>query len=251
MNEASPMLEFRRVEKRFGRVRALGGIDLTVRAGEIVALLGTPAAGTSTVVGLAAALHRPDQGMVALLGSDLRRADRALFGRVGFVFEEADLDVRLSVDGHLRYRAGLMGLGRSEARALTARALDAFGLAERAEDGAGVLSVTSRRQLALARAALGVPALLVADRSADGLEPDERNTVLEPLLRLRSEERTAILLTTGEPAVAAAADRVVVLHRGRVVFDGTSAGFLGEGAGSAAAAFAALVRAASEEAARA
>jgi ABC-2 type transport system ATP-binding protein len=249
MNEASPMLEFRRVEKRFGRVRALSGVDLTVRAGELVALLGGPDAGTSTVVALVAALVRPDRGTIAVLGSDLRTASRDLFGRVGFVFEEPDLDPRLSVDGHLRYRAGIMGLGRSEARALTARALDAFGLAERAEDGAGVLSVASRRKLALARAALGGPALLVADRSADGLDPDERTTVLEPLLRLRSEDRTAILLATGEASVAAAADRVVVLHRGRVVFDGTSAAFLAEGAGNGAAAFAALVRSASEEAA--
>jgi len=247
MNEASPILEFRRVEKRFGRVRALAGVDLAVRAGELVALLGTPDAGTSTVVGLAAGLLRPDQGVVAVLGSDLRRAGRSLFGRVGYVFEESDLDARLSVVGHLRYRAGVMGLGRSETRALTSRALDAFGLAERAEDGAGVLSVTSRRQLALARAALARPALLVADRSADGLDADERNTVIEPLRRLQSEDRTGILLTTGDPSIAAAADRVVVLHRGRVVFDGTSGAFKGEGAGDAAAAFAALVRSSSEE----
>lgn len=247
MNEASPILEFRRVGKRFGRVRALDGVDLAVRPGELVALLGSPGAGTSTMVKLAAALLRPDQGLVALFGRDLRTAGRDLFGRIGFVFEEPDLDARLTVDGHLRYRAGVMGFGRSDARALTARALGRFGLAERAEDRAGVLSVASRRQLALARAALGAPALIVADRSADGLDPDDRGTVLEPLLRLRSEDRTAILLVTAEPAVAAAAERVVVLHRGRTAFDGTREAFMAAGEGDVTAAFAALVRAASGE----
>ncbi|MCW5715796.1 MAG: ATP-binding cassette domain-containing protein [Bauldia sp.] len=247
MDEASPILEFRRVEKRFGRVRALDGIDVAVRSGELVAVLGTPGAGTSTMVKLAAALLRPDRGVVAVLGRDLRTASRDLHARMGFAFEEPELDGRLTVDGHLRYRAGLMGLGSSQARAATARALAGFGLAERGEDRAGVLSVTSRRQLALARAALGVPVLIAADRSADGLDDDERSSLLEPLLRLRSDDRTAILLTTAEPAVAASADRIVVLHRGRIAFDGTRAAFGAAGSGDVVAAFAALVRSTSEE----
>ncbi len=247
MNEASPIMEFRRVGKRFGRVRALDGVDLAVRPGELVALLGSPGAGTSTMVKLAAALVRPDQGQVALFGRDLRTAGRDLFGRIGFVFEEPDLDARLTVGGHLRYRAGMMGFGRSDARMLTARALAVVGLAERAEDRAGVLPDSSRRRLALGRAALGAPALIVADRYADGLDPDDRSTVLEPLLRLRSEGRTAILLATAEPAVAAATGRVVVLHRGRTAFDGTRDAFVAAGAGDVAAAFASLVRAASEK----
>lgn len=247
MDEASPILEFRRVDKRFGRVRALDGIDMAIRPGELVALVGSAGAGTSTIVRLAAALLRPDRGTVAVFGRDLRTAGRDVLGRIGFVFQEPDLDPRLTVDRHLRYRAGLLGLGRAEARAMTARALGLFGLDDRDEDRAGVLSVTSRRQLALARAALGAPALMVADRSADGLDPDERATVMEPLLRLRSEEKTAIVLATAEPAVASLADRVVVLHRGRTAFDGTREAFVAAGEGDAATAFAALIRATSEE----
>jgi ABC-2 type transport system ATP-binding protein len=196
-------------------------------------------------------LVRPDRGTVAAFGHDLRSAGRSLLGRIGFVFEEPDIDARLTVDGHLRYRAGLLGVARSDGRRLAARALDRFGLAERAEDRAGVLSQVDRRQLALAGAIVGAPALVVADRSADGLEPDERSAVLDPLLRLRSEEGTAIVLATGEPDVAAAADRVAVLHRGRIVFDGTREAFVAAGSGDAAASLATLIRGASAETAEA
>lgn len=249
MDGGSPILEFRRAEKRFGRVRALDSVDLAVRPGELVALLGPAGSGTSTMAKLAATLVRSDRGTVAAFGHDLRTAGRGFLGRIGFVFEEPDLDLRLTVDGHLRYRAGLLGLARPDGRRLAARALDRFGLAERSEDRAGVLSTIDRRQLALARAVVGAPALLVADRVADGLEPEERSAVLDPLLRLRAEDGMAILLATGEPAVAAVADRVAVLHRGRIVFDGTRDSFVAAGSGDAAASFATLIRAASAESA--
>lgn len=248
MDGASPILEFRRVEKRFGRVRALAGIDLEVRPGELVALLGAVGAGSSTVVKLAAGLLGPDRGTVALFGRDLQKADRSLLGRVGFVFDAAEIDARLSVAGHLRYRAGLLGLGRSDASALAGQVLARFRLAERREDSAGVLSGVGRRQLALAVAALGAPALLVADGSADGIDPDERSAVLDPLLRLRAEDGAGILLATSEPAVAASADRVVVLHRGAVVFEGAPAALAAAGAGDIAAGYAVLMRAGEREA---
>lgn len=247
MDGASPILEFRRVEKRFGRVRALGGIDLAVRPGEFVALLGPAGAGASTVVKLAAGLQRPDRGTVALFGGDLRTADRSVLGRAGFVFEADEIDPRLTVAGHLRYRAGLLGLGRADAKALSARVLARVGLAERREDSAGVLSAVGQRRLAIAIAALGAPGLIVADRSADGTEPDERSAVLDPLLRMRAESGAGILLTTSEPAVAASADRIAVLRRGMMVFDGTPAALGATSAGDLGAAFAALIRAGDHE----
>ncbi|MCC6736891.1 MAG: ABC transporter ATP-binding protein [Bauldia sp.] len=243
MDGGSPILEFRRVEKRFGRGRALDGVDLAVRPGELVVLLGQPGAGASTIVRLAAGLLRPDRGSVVLFGQDLRQAGRDLLGRIGIAFEEPDLDPKLTVDGHLRYRAGLLGLARGEGRTMATRALGRFALVERRKDRAGVLSATSRRQLALARAALGSPPIVVADRAVDGLEPDQRRVVLDQLAGLRTEEGAAILLTTAEPAVAEAAARVAVLHRGRMVFDGTGEGFAAAGPGGIAGAFAAIIAA--------
>jgi ABC-2 type transport system ATP-binding protein len=211
------------LRKSYGSVRALDGVSLEVRTGEFVALLGPNGAGKSTLLQVLTGLFAPDAGTVSILGEDIRTHLVQGLARLGVVFQQPTLDLELTVEANLHYHADLHGLPRALARKRIGELLERFGLADRRRDRARALSGGNRRRLELARALLHEPKLLLMDEATVGLDPASRKDILDRILTMTRAGEIGVLWTTHLVDEVEDADRVIVLHRGRALFQGSPA----------------------------
>ena len=240
-DDGAPALLLDNVVKTYGAIRAVDGVTLRATAGEFIALLGPNGAGKSTLFQLLSGLFVPDSGQIAIMGHDMRRDPVPALERLGIVFQQPTLDLELTVTGNLLFHAGLHGMPRAAAKARIANELLRLGLAERAHDKAAQLSGGNRRRVELARALLHEPRVLLMDEPTVGLDPASRSDLLKLILGLRTERAVAVLWATHLCDEVAGADRVIVLHRGKVLADTTPAGLIaGAGATTIEQAFLAM-----------
>jgi ABC-2 type transport system ATP-binding protein len=218
-----PALLLENVVKSYGPVRAIDGVSLQARGGEFIALLGPNGAGKSTLFQLLSGLFTADSGRIEVMGHDMSRNAVPALAELGIVFQQPTLDLELSVTANLLFHAGLHGMPRSVAQTRIADALRRLGLNERAGDKAAKLSGGNRRRVELARALLHEPRVLLMDEPTVGLDPASRADLLKLLLSMRKERRVAVLWATHLCDEVADADRVIVLHRGKVLADTTPA----------------------------
>jgi ABC-2 type transport system ATP-binding protein len=230
--EGAPALLLDDVVKTYGAVRAVDGVSLRARAGEFLVLLGPNGAGKTTLFQLLSGLFVPDSGRIAIMGHDMRRDPVPALAQLGIVFQQPTLDLELTVMGNLLFHAGLHGIPRAAAKVRIEKELARLGLAEHAHHKAAQLSGGNRRRVELARALLHEPRLLLMDEPTVGLDPASRGDLLKFILALRSERSVAVLWATHLCDEVTDADRVVVLHRGKVLADTTPAGLVA-GAGTA------------------
>jgi ABC-2 type transport system ATP-binding protein len=216
-----PALLLDNVIKSYGPVRALDGVSLTAEGGQFIALLGPNGAGKSTLFQLLSGLFTADSGRIEVMGHDMSRNAVPALAQLGIVFQQPTLDLELSVAANLLFHAGLHGIPRGIAQARIAAELSRLGLAERADDKAGKLSGGNRRRVELARALLHQPRLLLMDEPTVGLDPQSRSDLLKLLLNMRRERSVAVLWATHLCDEVPDADRVIVLHRGKVLADTT------------------------------
>jgi len=219
----APALVLEGVVKTYGAIRAVDGISLEASAGEFIALLGPNGAGKTTLFQLLSGLFVPDAGRIEIMGHDMCRDPVPALALLGIVFQQPTLDLELSVTGNLLFHAGLHGIPRAVAKARIAHELTRLGLAERAHDKAVQLSGGNRRRVELARALLHEPRVLLMDEATVGLDPASRSDLLKLMLSLRAERSVAVLWATHLCDEVPDADRVVVLHRGKVLADTTPA----------------------------
>jgi ABC-2 type transport system ATP-binding protein len=224
--ESARALLLDNVVKTYGAIRAVDGVSFAASAGEFIALLGPNGAGKSTLFQLLSGLFVPDSGRIEVMGHDMRRDPVPALAMLGIVFQQPTLDLELSVTGNLLFHAGLHGIPRAVARPRIEKELARLGLAERAHDTAGQLSGGNRRRLELARALLHEPRVLLMDEATVGLDPGSRGELLKLILSLRAERSVAVLWATHLCDEVPNADRVIVLHRGKVRADTTPAGFV-------------------------
>ncbi|AMR80900.1 ABC transporter ATP-binding protein [Cupriavidus nantongensis] len=215
------------VRKAFGARVALDGVSLCVRRGEFVALLGPNGAGKTTLFQILSGLFVADAGQVTVMCRDMRRDPVRALAQLGIVFQQPAIDLDLPVLANLRFHADLHGLPRREAAQRIARLLQAFGLAPRAQAPVRELSGGSRRKVELARALLHEPAMLLLDEPTAGLDPASRVQLLAETRRLARHAGAGVLWATHLVQEVEQADRVIVLDRGAVRFDGTPAALLG------------------------
>ena len=208
------------VSKRYGRTQALDAVSLAVAPGEMVALLGPNGAGKTTLFQLLTGLFVADSGSVEVLGADMRREPVRALAQLGVVFQQPALDLNLSVRASLRFHADLHGLPSSVSRPRIEALLQAFGLTEVAGKPARELSGGNRRKVELVRALLHEPRLLLMDEATVGLDPASRAQLLEEVLRASAERGLGVLWATHLVDEAERAQRVVVLHKGKVRWDG-------------------------------
>jgi ABC-2 type transport system ATP-binding protein len=210
------------------RRRALDGVSFEVAEGEIFGFLGPNGSGKSTLFRLLATLLRPQGGEVEVCGQPLATAPDAVRRRLGVVFQSPSLDLELTVEENLLLQARLYSIPRAAARAASAGALARFGLADRRRERVKALSGGLRRRVELARAALHGPRLLLLDEPSTGLDPGARRAFWVELERLRGELGMTVVLTTHFMEEADRCDRLVLMHRGRIVAGGAPAALKAE-----------------------
>jgi putative ABC transport system ATP-binding protein len=218
------VLLVRRLRKSFesqgAPVRALRGVDLEIERGDFVAVMGPSGCGKSTLLNLIAGVDTPTGGEVLLNGvsvSDQDEDGRARMRRkhIGFVFQFFNLLDGMSALENVVIAAVIAGVPRRRAEVSARSLLDLLGLAEKADDAPGVLSGGQRQRLAIARALVNEPSLLLADEPTGALDSAGALEVLELFRRLHAGGQTILLVTHNE-RVAEGAERVVSMRDGRM-----------------------------------
>jgi putative ABC transport system ATP-binding protein len=207
--------------KRFGARAVLDGLGLRVGAGEYVAIVGESGSGKSTLLNMIAGLDRPDAGRVEIDGTDLAALDdagRTLARRrkLGFVFQSFHILPHLTVEQNVELPLVLLGAARDERSVRVHELLAAVGLGDRGNSLPRELSGGELQRVAVARALVHRPALVLADEPTGNLDPDTAQNVLDLLAReIRSRGAGGVLVTHSE-AAAQSADRILVLDHGRL-----------------------------------
>ena len=212
----------RALTRLFGPFPALEGVDLDVPRGECLAVLGLNGAGKSTLLRLCATLLRPSGGSLAILGGDAGADPQALRRRIGYLSHRTFLHDHLTGSENLLFYARLYGL---EAPRDAARGgLERAGLAERGDDRVAAYSRGMQQRLAIARALLHGPDLILLDEPFTGLDRDAAERLERRLREEKRAGRTILLATHDLGPVVRLADRVVILAGGRVAADRPVAG---------------------------
>ncbi|MYS92898.1 MULTISPECIES: daunorubicin resistance protein DrrA family ABC transporter ATP-binding protein [Streptomyces] len=209
------------LEKRFGEVHALRGLDLAVAEGTVCGVLGPNGAGKTTAVRLLTTLLRPDAGSARVAGHDLAREAAAVRSRIGVTGQDT------SIDGDLTGRQNLLLFGRlHRVRGPAGRAaelLGRFGLAEAADRPASGYSGGMRRRLDLAASLIRRPEVLFLDEPTTGLDPASRNLIRDAVRDLTAEGTTVLLTTQYLEEADQLADNIALVDRGRVAHTGSPA----------------------------
>ncbi|MFM7137542.1 MAG: ABC transporter ATP-binding protein [Planctomycetota bacterium] len=221
-----PILLAEQLEKTFGSgtaagVTAVRGVDLAVDEGEFVAITGASGSGKSTLLHMLGGITRPSAGRVLLEGVDLATLDDDALAeirrrRIGFVFQRYNLLPELSLAENVALPLVLDGAAESRCRDAARHALEAVGMAHRADHRPDALSGGEQQRGAVARALVTAPAIVLADEPTGALDSVNSGVVLELLQRLVRDRRQTVILVTHDPGIAAAAGRVVRMKDGLV-----------------------------------
>ena len=206
------MIEVDGLSKRFGKTQAVAGLSFRVEPGTITGFLGPNGAGKSTTLRSVLGLVHPDAGSATVLGVPYRQLDRPLH-RVGAVLEASEVHPGRSGRNHLRVQAAAAGLPASRVEEVLAL-VELSAAAKRRVKG---YSLGMRQRLGLATALLGDPEVLVLDEPANGLDPAGIRWLRDLLRSLAAEGRTILVSSHVLSEVAQTADRVVIIHRGRLI----------------------------------
>ena len=221
------LIQTTRIARRYGvkdaEVRALKGIDLAIERGEFVAIMGPSGSGKSTLMNILGFLDRPTDGRYLFGGEDVGTFshDRLATHRnrnIGFVFQGFHLLPRASAIENVALPLVYRGLLRTERRRRAAAALCSVGLSERLHHWPQQLSGGEQQRIAIARAMVGDPLLLLADEPTGALDSATGNEILTVFRTLNDNGKTVILITH-DPSVARQAKRVISLRDGQIVDD--------------------------------
>jgi lipoprotein-releasing system ATP-binding protein len=224
----APLLVAEDVEKEYrgGRelLRVLKGVNLEVREGELVAIVGASGVGKSTLLHVLGALDRPTRGAVRFRGEDLFSRPEAALTRfrrdeVGFVFQLYNLLADFTALENAMMPALIQRRAAGEARQRALDALREVGLLERVGHRPGELSGGEQQRVALARALVGRPAVILADEPTGNLDPKTSEDVFELFGRLQAERRVSFVIATHNLELARRADRLVRLVDGRAIVE--------------------------------
>lgn len=217
MTSATPVLACERLTKRYGRIAALKSVNLAVGPGECVAVFGRNGAGKTTLLQVVGSLIRSYEGQVLLFGRDRRHLDAEARRAVGMVLHETCLYDDLSALDNLRFFARLYGVADHEARAR--EVLARFELGDRSAATVRTLSRGMKQRLAIARALVHGPRLLLMDEPFTGLDEPANQTLVTLLREFVRDGGTVVLSTHDVERAFDVATRVVILERGSVTLD--------------------------------
>ncbi|MCC2031336.1 ATP-binding cassette domain-containing protein [Microbacterium allomyrinae] len=218
-----PAIDVRGLRKAFGRQIILDGIDLTVARGEVFALLGPNGAGKTTTINVLTTLIRPDAGTASVAGIDVAHAPDEVKRRISLTGQAAAVDEVLTGTENLVMLGRLSGLSRAAARVRATQLLERFALTDAAAKRVGAYSGGMRRRLDLALSFVVAPEVLFLDEPTTGLDTRSRRELWDVIRSLADAGTTVFLTTQYLEEADHLADRIAVLHEGRIVAIGTAA----------------------------
>ncbi len=221
-----PLVKLRKITRDYqlGKtvVRALRGVDLSIDAGEIIAIMGPSGSGKSTLMHLIGCLDMPSAGVVEIEDiplEQLRERQLAIIrGRkIGFVFQTFNLVATLTAQGNVALPMIFQRVKRAQRAQRAAELLDKVGLGDRKNHRPNELSGGERQRVSIARAMANDPDIILADEPTGNLDSESGTTVMELLRRLSKEEGKTVIVVTHDPEIAAYAERVITLRDGQIL----------------------------------
>ncbi len=209
--------------KEFGDLIAVRGISFDVRPGECFGFLGPNGAGKTSTMRMIACVSPLTAGTLLVNGLPVQSQGRVIKSTIGIVPQGDNLDDELSVIDNLRLYAGYFGINGSAAHSRAMHALELFQLADRAGAKVDELSGGMKRRLLIARGLINEPSILVLDEPTTGLDPQARHLVWRTLRRLKDQGVTMLLTTHYMDEAATLCDRLIVMHEGRILAEGSPA----------------------------
>ncbi|MEV0718383.1 ATP-binding cassette domain-containing protein [Asanoa sp. NPDC050611] len=214
---STPAVEVRDLHYKFGETKAVDGVELTVRPGEIFGLLGPNGAGKTTTIRAITALLPVPAGVIEVFGRDVAKSRMSVRRLIGYVPQQLSADGSLSGVENVSLFARLFDVPRRQRKAKVSESLEMMGLTEAATRLAKTYSGGMIRRLELAQALVSSPQLLILDEPTIGLDPIARGSVWERIAAVRAETGMTVLLTTHYMEEAEqSCDRVGLMHRGRL-----------------------------------
>ncbi len=215
------MISVKNLTHRYGDRIALSNVGFEVKKGEIFGLLGPNGGGKSTLFRILSTMMVPTAGQAIIAGHDVVREAAEVRRHIGVVFQTQSLDKALTVEENLRAQGHLHGLSGIVLRERMEKAMERLGIADRRKDLVETLSGGLRRRVEIAKALLHRPQVLIMDEASTGLDPAARRDLSRHVESLREGEGVTILLTTHILEEADRCDRLILLHQGKIVAEGT------------------------------
>jgi ABC-2 type transport system ATP-binding protein len=216
------LIEARDLTKRFGDLDAVDGLSLRVSGGSILALLGPNGAGKTTTIRMLASILRPTSGEARIAGYDVLTQAADVRRNVGLLTEHHGLYTRMRGEDYLQFFGQIYGLGAEECRRRTRALLQQFGLWDARPLRLGEYSKGMRQKLALARALLHEPPVLLLDEPTSAMDPASAHLVRASIFHLRQPGRTIVVCTHNLVEAESLADEIAIIHHGRIVAQGTA-----------------------------
>jgi ABC-2 type transport system ATP-binding protein len=216
------MIETNDLSKQFNNeFWAVDGVTLSVQPGQILALLGQNGAGKTTTVRMLTSLLTPTRGWARVAGYDVTKNPQEVRSKVGVLTEQHGLYMRMTGEEYLDFFGKIYELDPQTRKARSQYLLDYFGLAEAARRRSGEYSKGMKQKLALARALMHDPSVLLLDEPTSAMDPESARLVRDEIARLRSSQRTIIICTHNLAEAEALADSIAIMYRGKILLDGT------------------------------
>jgi ABC-2 type transport system ATP-binding protein len=216
------MIETNDLSKQFNNdFWAVDGVSLCVEPGKILALLGQNGAGKTTTVRMLTALLVPSRGWARVAGYDVTKKPQDIRANVGVLTEQHGLYMRMTGEEYLEFFGRVYGLDPGARKSRSDYLLQYFGIAEAARRRCGEYSKGMKQKLALARALMHDPSVLLLDEPTSAMDPESSRLVRDEIARLRSSQRTIIICTHNLAEAEALADSIAIIYRGRILLNGT------------------------------
>ena len=216
------IIELKNVVKTFeeGRIKALNGVDLEIKEGEFVSIIGPSGSGKSTLLNMLGALDTPESGEITVAGYDLINSkDLHKFRgeKLGFIFQLHNLISSISVVENVEIPMFTSDLNSKEMREKALDLLDRVGLKDKANTNPSKLSGGERQRVAIARSLANDPEILLADEPTGALDSKTSQLILEELTRLHKEENVTLIVITHDMNVAKLSDRIIEVFDGKII----------------------------------
>lgn len=218
---AMAKIELTGLTKRFDDFTAVDGVTLSVSSGEILALLGPNGAGKTTTVRMLAAILPPTEGRARVSGYDVAEQPQEVRRRVGLLTEHPGLYLRMRGGEYLHFFGRLMSMGVDERERRARMLLERFGMPEAWDQRMDTYSKGMRQKMALARAMLHDPPVLLLDEPTSAMDPYSAKLVRDTIISLRDHRRAIVVCTHNLAVAEALADRVAIIRQGKIIALGT------------------------------